>query len=228
MAIKPTSFDEYRSLKSAVTELTVPSVNRAVNLPDRSVTSIVLSGVKSIPQGIVRPDTSVCTDTPGSCSRAATVPASTAWAVLSCPCASRYLAVTRNCSPLMAVFGLKCHWVAPEILVQSVPFGDDAHRHETDLTPPSGSLSRARSTKRTCGPVGRTRTSPGSSELVTVTVTSMVSSTTVSEIPVGVLAVADRHCQRIRGLGLIVEIGLRAQLPRRCHKVERVSVHAAQ
>ena len=58
MPIRPVSPLAYRSLKSAVTVCTVPSVRRALSTPRRWVNSIVPSGANAMPHGWVRPETS--------------------------------------------------------------------------------------------------------------------------------------------------------------------------
>ena len=72
MAINPASPETSRSSKSALTDWTVPSVSRLLSLSPRSVNSIVPSGVKAIPQGNLKPDTSVLTDSSGPGARAPT------------------------------------------------------------------------------------------------------------------------------------------------------------
>ena len=59
MPINPFSPLENTSPNSAVTVWTVPSVSRLLSTPDRSVNSIVPSGVKARSQGMVRPETRV-------------------------------------------------------------------------------------------------------------------------------------------------------------------------
>ena len=107
MPIRPASFTAARSERSAVSVLTVPSLRRALILPPRSVTSIVPSGVKAIPQGMSSPDMCSTTASSGTASAASTGAASTAVApVTATSSLSLYLTSTLRYLPTSAATGV--------------------------------------------------------------------------------------------------------------------------
>ena len=79
--------------------------------------------------------------------------------------------MTRRYLPTSAVVGM---WLAVALATadQLLPSLETSHVHLTRLTPPSGSLRVAVRGEPACGCVDERDTTPGSSTLVTVTVTA--------------------------------------------------------